>query len=150
MPNHVTNVIETHEKVIKSMLDKNGLVDFCKIIDPAKKYWGTKRNAYGQNAKDNTPTKLIFQTAWKHPIPIIKTLSEKFPEHEIKVNFADEDIGKNCGYYTIKNGFFIEKNIAPKPSDMTDKEKSKWREFAFKLAFKGENPKDYGFNENFL
>ena len=121
MPNHVTNIIEANEQVIQSMLNQDGLVDFCQIVprhkdlddsfgisceaeDYALNAWGTKWNAYGQSAEDNTSTRVSFETAWSHPVPVIEALSKKFPEHEIKVRFADEDTGSNCGYYTIKNG----------------------------------------------
>lgn len=226
MPNHVTNIIEADAKVIKSMLNQDGLVDFCQIIpshkdlelddsrrisceaehaaelmcrerpsdnellarlqlvnqlrssalsmddrafeqfvmmmrnkrnhgfyhmmDYALNAWGTKWNAYGQSAEDNTSTQVSFETAWSHPAPVVEALSKKFPEHEIKVRFADEDIGSNCGYYTIKNGEMVDQQIAPRWSEMSDEEKGKWTKFAFNLLHKGEDPSEYGYDENWM
>lgn len=226
MPNHVTNIIEANEQVILSMLNRDGLVDFCQIVprhkdlelddnfgiiceaedaaqlmckerpsdneliarlqmvnqlrssaldmddrtfeqfvammrnkrnhgfyhamDYARNVWGTKWNAYGQRAEDNTSTQVSFETAWSHPGPVVDALSKKFPEHEIKVRFADEDIGSNCGYYTIKNGVMIDQHIAPRWSEMSDEEKGKWTEFAFKLLRKDADPREYGYNENWI
>lgn len=224
MPNHVTNVIEAREEVIKSMLNEEGFVDFCKIIpshedldldgsdgisceaedaaklmcrekpsdneliarleiinrlrisaltmsdrifeqfvmmmqnkrkhgfyhfmDYARNAWGTKWNAYDQNKENNTPTQVQFKTAWSHPHPVLKALSEKFPEERIKVKYADEDTGSNCGYYTIKNGEFIEECIAPRWSEMSKEEKSKWTEFAFKLTHPNSDPREYGYDQS--
>lgn len=226
MPNHVTNIIEANEQVIRSMLNQDGLVDFCQIVprhkdleldgdmgislaaedaaklmckekpsenelmarlqmvnqlqssaldmddrtfeqfvmmmrnkrnhgfyhmmDYAISAWGTKWNAYGQSVEENSSTRVSFETAWSHPAPVIEALSKKFPEHEIKVRFADEDTGSNCGYYTIKNGEMIEQNIAPMWSKMSDEEKAKWTEFAFKLRHKDADPREYGYNESWV
>jgi len=67
--------------------------------------WGTKWNAC--DARDNGGDSIIFDTAWATPEPVIKTLSEKFPEYTFEVEYADEDIGCNCGEYTYENGEII-------------------------------------------
>lgn len=70
----------------------------------AHKNWGTKWNAC-ECAEVNENTKSIcFQTAWSTPFPVIVKLSEMFPNIEIQTEFADEDIGQNCGKYTFKGG----------------------------------------------
>lgn len=46
----------------------------------------------------------VFDTAWRHPFPLIDKLSKMYPEEVIEVTFADEDIGYNLGQYTIRNG----------------------------------------------
>lgn len=68
--------------------------------------WGTKWNAYGYYAgKDySTENKLIFLTAWSAPHPIMEKLSEMYPEINIKHEWADEDIGMNCGRYCYSKG----------------------------------------------
>lgn len=64
--------------------------------------WGTKWEASGQErVNENT---IRFQTAWSTPAPLIKTLSELFPDVKITMNYADEDIGSNTGVITAKNG----------------------------------------------
>ncbi|EJE4208617.1 MULTISPECIES: hypothetical protein [Vibrio harveyi group] len=154
MTNNVTSIIEANEEVILSMLNQDGLVDFCQIVPRRKDLddaWGTKWNAYGQDADDNTSTRVFFQTAWSHPDRVIEALSKKFPEHEINVRFADEqDMGLNCGYYTIKNGEMIDQHIAPRWSEISNEEKAKWNEFAFKLLDEDADPREYGYDENWI
>jgi hypothetical protein len=73
--------------------------------------WGTKWNAYGQNDERNSDNVIYFQTAWSSPIPVIKALSEKYPNNEFKIEYADEDTGSNCGSIVFKNGVMIIKTI---------------------------------------
>ena len=57
--------------------------------------WGTKWNSYDfENINDESIT---FNTAWSRPEPVIKKLSEMFPEISIIHSWADEDIGYNVG-----------------------------------------------------
>lgn len=78
---------------------------FYHCLDFSRKVWGTKWNAYNQSVNINgNQSKAKFDTAWSHPFPVIKKLSEQFPEEEIKVNYASEDIGYDCGFYSITNG----------------------------------------------
>lgn len=83
----------------------NGMVgwsfDGFSPMDWNRDNWGTKWNAYSQTIEDDS---LTFDTAWSHPTPVIEALSRKFPENEIFVQYADEDLGSNCGEYIIKNG----------------------------------------------
>lgn len=59
-------------------------------------HWGTKWNAcepcWSPDGKS-----LSFETAWSFAEPVFNKLAEKFPNIEIYVEFADEDIGNNCG-----------------------------------------------------
>jgi hypothetical protein len=67
--------------------------------------WGTKWNSYSNyKVSDN---EISFDTAWSTPFPIIEQLAKMFPELEISVLFADEDIGSNCGGYKFHNGVLI-------------------------------------------
>jgi hypothetical protein len=64
--------------------------------------WGTKWNASDPYVGDSVVT---FDTAWANAEPVIKALSEKFPEVTITVKFADEDLGGgNNGCYSYTNG----------------------------------------------
>lgn len=138
---------ETFEQFVMMVRNKRKH-GFYHMMDYARKAWGTKWNAYDQDYCINTPTKVTFQTAWSHPAPVFVALSKKFPDAEIKVSFADEDLGCNCGNYIIKNGEMLEQDIAPKYRDMTDEDKRKWREFAFKLLHPEDDPKDWDYDEN--
>jgi len=57
--------------------------------------WGTKWNAcepiwHGDNF-------VSFNTAWSAPIEIYQKLTELFPDVAFEVEYADEDLGSNCG-----------------------------------------------------
>ena len=64
--------------------------------------WGTKWNATNTYIVDDT--EIEFSTAWSCPVNIFKELSRQFSGVEIVVEFADEDIGTNCGKITFLNG----------------------------------------------
>ena len=67
--------------------------------------WGTKWNAYGYYEGNDYSTEdtLYFQTAWSAPHPILQRLSELFPDVEIIHEWADEDLGTNCGRYAYQS-----------------------------------------------
>lgn len=78
--------------------------------------WGTKWNAYsisvGEILPEMNDTNTIvdykcevqFDTAWSTPVPVLIQLSKMFPTLSFEIKFADEDIGNNCGIYTLVNG----------------------------------------------
>ena len=74
----------------------------------AIKYWGTKWNACNQSLLNNKPFNsgfnIEFDTAWSCPKPIFDKLAEMFPDIEIEVEYADEDLGYNCGTISYKCG----------------------------------------------
>lgn len=57
--------------------------------------WGTKWNACDVEWKSNDHVR--FQTAWSMPRPVYEKLHELFPDIQFSVDYADEDIGTNCG-----------------------------------------------------
>lgn len=61
--------------------------------------WGTKWNSYGYDNFDITENAdtISFLTAWSAPHPVLEKLSEMFPAVKISHEWADEDIGYNCG-----------------------------------------------------
>ena len=91
-------------KAVENM-DKYGSKDW---YDWSCKHWGTKWGAYSQMESDDT---IEFSTAWSAPIPVIKELSRLFPKVKIKLRFADEDFGSNCGEITFSKGTIIKQNI---------------------------------------
>lgn len=73
--------------------------------------WGTKWNAYGYDEGGvdyHDGDSLRFQTAWSAPHPVLEKLTEMFPDIELEHEWADEDIGQNCGRYSYKAGERIE------------------------------------------
>ena len=87
--------------------------------------WGTKWNACEADSLDvlapvslekleKDPYSIMtyqFETAWSMPNGIYKALSAKFPDVTIKVKYADEDLGQNCGHVTYRAGEMIESII---------------------------------------
>jgi len=88
--------------------------NFCKAIRNYRKYgyatwyhwscnyWGTKWNSYNQARTSENA--FSFDTAWAHPFPIMIELSKLFSTIVFRVKYADEDIGRNLGHYTIQSG----------------------------------------------
>jgi len=62
--------------------------------------WGTKWNAYDESIGTNT---IWFNTAWSAPLPVIDAFAEKF-ELTMLYCYADEDMGRNCGYRIYEDG----------------------------------------------
>lgn len=59
------------------------------------------------NEFSDNSTELNFWTAWAPPHPVLQMLSEQYPELEIFHEWADEDIGMNCGRREYKSGDLI-------------------------------------------
>lgn len=76
----------------------------------AIKYWDTKWNAYGydKNQDYSSGNTISFQTAWSAPNSVVEKLAENYPEISFAHEWADEDIGQNCGRYSYQNGERIE------------------------------------------
>lgn len=73
--------------------------------------WGTKWNAYGYSEDTigyHDGDRLYFQTAWSAPHPILEKLTQMFPDIKLEHEWADEDIGQNCGRHSYQNGERIE------------------------------------------
>lgn len=67
--------------------------------------WGTKWDAYEvEVSEEESSINLSFQTAWNTPFEAMEELSRQFPKLEIYVQYADEDLGCNCGTYLLKGG----------------------------------------------
>ena len=75
--------------------------------------WGTKWNAYGYEEKEgHSPNQeLKFQTAWDAPYPILQKLSAMYPEVVFKHEWADEDLGHNCGRQIYIRGKLAEEYL---------------------------------------
>lgn len=91
-------------------------------------HWGTKwnsaeayRTAYGYD----------FETAWSTPLEAMMKLGAMFPDLTFEVKFADEDLGYNCGEYTIHGEYMYDYS----PEGGTDE--------AYDLAFEMWGQPDY-------
>lgn len=68
-------------------------------------HWGTKWNACECSIGENY---LEFETAWSAPFPVVMELSKRFPELTFRHEWADEDIGNNCGWREFRNGEVVD------------------------------------------
>lgn len=153
MPNWVTTELHAPSHVLDAMM-RDGHVDFNLIVPMpetvyrgnlgskeeaeypgelnwygwSKAYWGTKWNA--NETERPEPMMLRFETAWSHPEPVIKALSERFSNVPIFVAYADEDIGRNLGLYVVTAG--EEKRVA-----LEDRlEDRALAEFAYRIRYR--------------
>ncbi len=101
-------------------------------MDFAREVWGTKWNACEPDANPGEGS-ASFETAWSCPRGVLTELSKRFPDDTITVTYADEDIGSNCGTFSLKGGEVIEQDIAPNWRDMSDEDKQKWKAFAYQV-----------------
>lgn len=142
MPNHITNILKINgdeelvEKIKSEIIgdvdysnpDKyveEMPIDFNKIIPMPDgntdwyswciDKWGTKWNAYSQEV--GLEGEIIFQTAWSNPYPIIEALSNKYPDAEFNLRYADEDFGQNVGEYSMKDGEVTYEDIPEEGSE---------------------------------
>lgn len=136
----IKNLSESCFSQFVGMLENYRACGYLHSMDFARKVWGTKWNACEQNVNPDEGI-ASFDTAWSCPEGVLIELSKRFPEDDIKVVFADEDIGSNCGTFTLKSGAVIFSDIAPAWSDSTDEQKAKWRAFACEVT--GRDQKDY-------
>lgn len=113
---NLTNV-ESVKNYLISIISEEAMEDGRKAIKNLEDYgyqdwygwrtanWGTKWNAC--DIEKITPTSIKFDTAWSSPFPVMLKLSEMFPTLTLQVFYADEDIGSNCGSYTLNAGALI-------------------------------------------
>lgn len=99
-------------------LDDQGFEDFIAMcrskratgfyhsLDWSREVWGTKWNAGSAERKDDH---VQFETAWSTPAPVFIALSAKHPKDEIRVLYADEDWGSNCGTMILRSGEVVER-----------------------------------------
>lgn len=142
MPNYVENFIqficskERFAEIAKTIKQEGsfmGSVDFNKIIPlPTEslngsdlqntglnstewraKYWGTKWNACQCEEVDEEARFLQFFTAWDPVRPVVKVLSERFPDVPISYSWADEIVGSGVGSMVLLNGETLEEHMPP-------------------------------------
>lgn len=94
--------------------------------------WGTKWNSYSCDFQQD---KIWFDTAWSSPAPVIAEISRQLGEDVVlKVEYADEDIGHNCGAYEIRGGEVGAKlKLEPGSEDA----------IRFACRIKGQDPSEY-------
>lgn len=122
---------ETFEQFVQ-MLRNHRKCGFFHEAEFADEHWGTPWNAVGSSVELGAST-ATFQTAWSCPISVIYALSKQFPSDKIDVQYADEDVGRNCGMFAALDGEVIEMNIAPQWDEQDDEQSLFWHRFACDL-----------------
>lgn len=104
--------------------------------DWSRANWGTKWNAFrfDDAPDDYMPDRIVFITANGAPHPVLQKLSELYPDITMHHQWADDDIGVNCGERTYKGGQIIDEY-------MPDYGR---RSVEFACAVKETLPEDYG------
>lgn len=108
-------------------------------MDFNRKVWGTKWNACEPIAEPDQG-RCQFNTAWSCPMGVLVKVSERFPQDAITVTYADEDIGSNCGTFTLQAGQIVEQDIAPNWRDMDEAGRARWKAFACQVT--GRQPEE--------
>lgn len=114
------------DKEKKEIEDKHNLTDSEKdeirqIADNIAKYgyptwyewhvdkWGTKWDVHESHYDCcGDSISMGFETAWSTPQSAFLALSRQYPGLTIYVEYADEDLGCNCGTYTLCNGEILD------------------------------------------
>lgn len=128
----IKKLSDTSFRQFIGMLENHRACGYLHSMDWQRDKWGTKWNAC-ESKHDIEAGTMQFETAWACPESVLVELSKRFPDDEITVTYADEDIGCNCGTFTLKDGVAVDTNIAPGWSAMNDEERTKWRLFAYQV-----------------
>lgn len=115
------------------MLRNHRACGYLHSMDFARKVWGTKWNAC-EGKVDVAAGTAEFDTAWSCPEPVLIKLSQLFPEAQIEVEYADEDIGSNAGTFTLVAGKSTASNIAPRWDRQSEEQRAFWRAFAYRVT----------------
>ena len=89
------------------------------------RHWNTKWNAYDCFHAEN---RIGFNTAWSAPHPVIEKLAERFPEAQFTHEWADEDIGNNCGRREYAGGQLVEESFPADGREAYEFSASVWDE----------------------
>ena len=114
MPNHITTsltITGCEERVAHALNfikptnpshPEESVIDFEKVVKPPNtpeyhktgwydwntEHWGTKWNAYNQEQRDDNT--IAFDTAWNFAEPVIRRLSELYPDLDFGASYIDE------------------------------------------------------------
>lgn len=122
--NHLKECIRLAEIALDN-LKKYGYKDW---FDWSVANWGVKWDAHNPCVETTDDVIMLeFKTAWSTPKPVFLKLAEQYPDLMINIDYADEDMGFNCGTYSYADGNW-EYQIG---------------DFEFACLMWGENPEEY-------
>ena len=137
----IASMSEKSFRQFVGMLENYRSCGYLHSMDFARKVWGTKWNACEPIAEPDE-CRCKFYTAWSCPTGALMKVSERFPDDAITVTYADEDLGSNCGTFTLKAGQIVKQDIASNWRDMTDEEKARWKAFACEVTGRSLEPNE--------
>ncbi len=137
----IRKLSEESFKQFVGMVENYRACGYLHSMDFNRKVWGTKWNACEPEADPEAGT-ASFETAWNCPVGVLVELSKRFPADGITVIYADEDIGSNCGTFSLLAGEMVASDEAPSWCDMSDADKAKWRAFANQVKGRKPDPDD--------
>ena len=75
--------------------------------------WGTKWDAYSCDLSSyrHGEWNLQFHTAWSAPHPVMAELARQNPDLTFAHEWADEDLGQNCGSREYANGELVSEHL---------------------------------------
>lgn len=80
--------------------------------------------------------KISFEIVSKNNYSFIEKISKFNEKLLIEVKFADDNLGYNCGSFSIKNGKYRKVDIAPNEKEISGKKRFKWLKFASEFLYK--------------
>ena len=96
-------LVELGEKLVKLQAEF-GCTNW---YDWSVENWGTKWNAsVGTREERRTSFLLTFDTAWSPPTPIVKALSEKYPNNKFSLRYYEGGMGYK-GHFAMKGGKIV-------------------------------------------
>lgn len=102
MPKELEQTTAPSRKPNKELIKKYGVDNW---YDWRVENWGTKWNSCDNEIIDGQH--IVFRTAWSMPNEVFIALSKKY-HTRIIVEYADEDLGYNCGTRKYNNGKIVE------------------------------------------
>ena len=112
-----------HESLLKTEAERNAYFKLGEtVLNNLRKYghadwytwcianWGTKWDVNNDGSILSCPSNgemtLYMETAWSLPEEVLCTIAEKYPAISFVGEYADEDIGYNCGEFSAAGGCF--------------------------------------------
>ena len=105
---------DTLNPIVQQLVSDDGKVpiSFSKIIplndeSEMEEKWGIPSEPEEMDwilYRDGTYLEYSFDTCNKTPLPVFQKLAEMYPDRFMKVEFASEDYGENCGIYKKAEG----------------------------------------------
>lgn len=92
--------LKNGKRLYENLAKYDGCLDW---YDWRIEHWGTKWNAAECNAEyypENGAIDVWFQTAWNMPSAFLSWIAKEY-DLNVVGRFADEDIGENCGTFSI-------------------------------------------------